>query len=158
VVTVAGLFDSGVPAGTVEIVHSLLPLLTRAALIAAASAVIALLVFVPIRLLPLRALARSEEQLGAVSRTAPDAIIAIRADGTIRSWNPAAARIFGLAEADALGRALVERVGVHGAEHYVPGTTSFSARPGSCRMEQRKFTSARWCTTTPLGHPVEPEV
>ena len=66
--------------------------------------------FVPIRLLPLRALARSEEQLGAVSRTAPDAIIAIRADGTIRAWNPAAERIFGLAEAEALDRALAELV------------------------------------------------
>ena len=110
VVATAEVFDSGVRAGTVEIVHPLLPLLARAALIAAASAVIALLVFVPIRLLPLRALARSEEQLGAVSRTAPDAIIAIRADGTIRSWNPAAERIFGLAEADALDRALAEFV------------------------------------------------
>ena len=109
-VSVAEVFDSGVRAGTVEIVHPLLPLLGRAALVAAASAVIALLVFVPIRLLPLRALARSEEQLGAVSRTAPDAIIAIRADGTIRSWNPAAERIFGLAEADALDRALAELV------------------------------------------------
>ena len=110
VVAAAALFDSGVQAGTIEIVHSLLPLLTRAALIAVASAVIALLVFVPLRLIPLRALARSEEQLGAVARTAPDAIIAIRADGTIRSWNPAAERIFGLAEADALGRALAELV------------------------------------------------
>ena len=110
VVTAAELFDSGVRAGTVEIVRSLRPLLARAALIAAASAVIALLVFVPLRLLPLRALARSEEQLGAVSRTAPDAIIAIRADGTIRSWNPAAERIFGLAEADALDRALADLV------------------------------------------------
>jgi two-component system, sensor histidine kinase and response regulator len=110
VVTETALFDSGVRAGTVEIVQSLVPLFTRAALIAAASAAIALLVFVPLRLIPLRALARSEEQLGAVSRTAPDAIIAIRADGTIRSWNPAAERIFGLAEADALGRALAELV------------------------------------------------
>jgi PAS domain S-box-containing protein len=110
VVTAAGLFDSGMRAGTIEVVHSLVPLLIRAVLIAVASAVTALLVFVPLRLMPLRALARSEEQLGAVSRMAPDAIIAIRADGTIRSWNPAAERIFGLAEADTLDRALAELV------------------------------------------------
>jgi signal transduction histidine kinase len=41
VVAVAEVFDSGVRAGTVEIVHPLMPLLARAALIAAASAVIA---------------------------------------------------------------------------------------------------------------------
>jgi two-component system, sensor histidine kinase and response regulator len=110
VVTAAPLFDSGVRAGTVEIAQSLVPLFVRAALIAAASAVVALLVFVPLRLIPLRALARSEEQLGAVARTAADAIIALRGDGTIRSWNPAAERLFGLAEADALGRAVAELV------------------------------------------------
>jgi PAS domain S-box-containing protein len=110
VVTEAPLFDSGVRAGTFEIVQSLVPLFARAALIAAASAAIALLVFVPLRLIPLRALSRSEEQLGAVARTAADAIIALRADGTIRSWNPAAERLFGLAEADAVGRAVAELV------------------------------------------------
>jgi hypothetical protein len=35
---------------------------------------------------------------------------------------------------------------------------SWSVSPGLCRMEMRKFTTARWGICTPLGRPVDPEV
>ena len=37
-------------------------------------------------------------------------------------------------------------------------STSSRVRPGSCRIERRKFASARCSMTTPLGLPVEPDV
>ena len=85
-----------------------------------------------------------------MSRTAPDAIIAIRADGTIRSWNPAAERIFGLAEADALGRALAELVepvsrdalATALADITRAGTGPDRTAPWSCARAGR---TARWC-------------
>ena len=48
--------------------------------------------------------ARNEaQQLAAVVTSSSDAIITVGFDGLIRSWNPAAARIFGFAEAEAVG-------------------------------------------------------
>jgi PAS domain S-box-containing protein len=102
----AGLFDSGVRVGTLQIVHSMAPVLTRTALIALASTLAGLLIFVPLRLLPLRALARSEEQLQAVTHGAADAIIVTAANRTVRFWNTAAERIFGQTEAEVRGKDL----------------------------------------------------
>ena len=42
----------------------------------------------------------------AVLRAEGDAIVAADQDGVIRFWNPGAARIFGFAEAEALGQSL----------------------------------------------------
>jgi PAS domain S-box-containing protein len=44
--------------------------------------------------------------LEVFARAAADAIIAAAADGTIIFWNPAATRIFGFSEAEALGQSL----------------------------------------------------
>ncbi len=43
---------------------------------------------------------------GELVRAAGDAIIAARADGSIVFWNPAAERMFGYPESEALGRSL----------------------------------------------------
>jgi PAS domain S-box-containing protein len=43
---------------------------------------------------------------GELVRAAGDAIVAAGADGSIVSWNPAAERIFGYTESEALGRSL----------------------------------------------------
>jgi PAS domain S-box-containing protein len=49
---------------------------------------------------------RPEQIAEALLSTRSDAVIAADRDGVIRFWNPGAARIFGHAAADALGRSL----------------------------------------------------
>jgi PAS domain S-box-containing protein len=51
-----------------------------------------------------RALAISEERLRAIVNTCIDAIISIRQDGTIETFNPAAERMFGYAAGEAIGQ------------------------------------------------------
>jgi adenylate cyclase len=77
------------------------------------------------------------ETLNAIIRTAVDAIVVANSDGVIVSWNPAAERIFGRSEDEAIGRSLtiiipdryhdahlagIERVR-SGGEHHVIGST-----------------------------------
>jgi PAS domain S-box-containing protein len=53
---------------------------------------------------------RSARELAQVARHAHDAIVAWQLDGTIVSWNPAAERLYGRAEAQAVGRRIEELV------------------------------------------------
>jgi two-component system sensor histidine kinase/response regulator len=94
----ASVFDAGVPVATVEVTESLGPLLGRSGMVALIGAVVGLLVFVPLRVLPLRALAHSQKHLRSVTEAAGDGILVTGPDGAVLSWNPAAARIFGRAE------------------------------------------------------------
>jgi two-component system, sensor histidine kinase and response regulator len=55
-------------------------------------------------------LARSEARLAAVLREAPDAFVAMDEDGRVAAWNPAAERLFGWSETEALGRPVGELV------------------------------------------------
>jgi PAS domain S-box-containing protein len=48
----------------------------------------------------------TDELALAMAEQAPDAIVFADTEGTIRFWNPAAERVFGHAEADALGKSL----------------------------------------------------
>ena len=54
----------------------------------------------------LERLRSSSETLAAVVRASPAAVILLDLDGTVRMWNPAAARIYGWSEEEALGRFL----------------------------------------------------
>jgi PAS domain S-box-containing protein len=49
---------------------------------------------------------RQKRYLEALVEASPTAIVAVGFDGTIRSWNPAAERLFGFASAEALGKEL----------------------------------------------------
>ncbi|HWP63423.1 MAG TPA: EAL domain-containing protein [Candidatus Binatia bacterium] len=51
-----------------------------------------------------RAAARAAAHLAAIVESADDAIVGLDLDGRITSWNPAAARLFGLPASTALGR------------------------------------------------------
>jgi len=51
-------------------------------------------------------MSESLERLAAIVEASDDAIIVTACDGTIRSWNGAATRIFGYGEAEAIGRRL----------------------------------------------------
>ncbi len=48
-------------------------------------------------------LQQSNRQLGAIIESSPDAILTRALDGTVKRWNPAAERIFGWTEAEAVG-------------------------------------------------------
>ncbi|MBD1909198.1 PAS domain S-box protein [Leptolyngbya sp. FACHB-8] len=52
------------------------------------------------------ALAKSNQTLQAVIQACPLAIMGLRADGTVRIWNPAAERIFGWSQQEVLGQFL----------------------------------------------------
>ena len=56
------------------------------------------------------ALASSERRLGAILREAPDAFVAMDERGVVMSWNPAAERLFGWSEAEAVGREVAELI------------------------------------------------
>ncbi len=55
-------------------------------------------------------LRRSESSARAIVETAPEAFVALATDGTIRGWNPAAARLFGWNSDEAIGRMLAETI------------------------------------------------
>ncbi|MEM2099008.1 MAG: PAS domain S-box protein [Candidatus Bathyarchaeia archaeon] len=52
----------------------------------------------------------NEEKFRAITTCAKDAIITVRADGTVAYWNPAAERIFGYAEQEAVGKNLLNLI------------------------------------------------
>ena len=55
--------------------------------------------------------ARDEaQQLAAIVTSSGDAIFSIGLDGIVRTWNPGATRLFGYAEAEAVGRAIDESI------------------------------------------------
>lgn len=87
------------------------------------------------------ALRESEAKFRSVMESAIDAIISTDADGVIRSWNSAAAELFGHPEADAVGRTLdliiperfrerhrsaIERVSHGGPTHLIGRTVEFA--------------------------------
>ena len=56
------------------------------------------------------ALEEARRQLASVLHEAPDAFIAMDAAGVVQGWNPAAVRLFGWAEAEALGKTVSELI------------------------------------------------
>ena len=107
------LYDSGVAVARMDISRSLRPLIIRSVLLLALGLLLGAAIFVTLNALPLRALSEalqslqeSEGKFSAITATAADAIIVMDNKGIITYWNSAAARIFGYAAEEALGKEL----------------------------------------------------
>ena len=114
----APVLDSGRAVGQVEVTHSYRPLLVGTLLAALLGVALSVMVYAAVLTLPVRALRRVTRALvretaarnatasrySALVEAAVDAIITADAAGTIVGWNPAAARLFGYTEAEALGQ------------------------------------------------------
>jgi len=100
------LLDSGVTVGWLEIGRPLLPIWLRTGLVGLLGVAVAAGVFVTLRVLPLRALARSEDRFQAVAGSTSDAIVLADGAGRIDSWNRAAQILFHRQEAEVLGAPL----------------------------------------------------
>ena len=60
--------------------------------------------------LELRRARNEAQQLAAIVTSSSDAIISVGFDGIVKTWNPAAMRLFGYAEAEAVGRSVDELI------------------------------------------------
>ncbi len=101
----ATLYDSGLKVGNVTIERSLGPVLRTTAAFGLMGTIFGLVIFITLRVLPLRALMnamaalhQNENRLQVVIENAADGILSVALDGTIESANPAAERIFGLSQ------------------------------------------------------------
>ncbi|RJQ15095.1 MAG: PAS domain S-box protein [Nitrospiraceae bacterium] len=107
------LFDAGNVVARIEVIRSARPIVLNTLLLSAPGFMIGLAGFVFLRTVPLRALSsaikslyESEEKFRAITTTAVDGIIVMDNKGCIVYWNPAAERMFGYSQQDALGREL----------------------------------------------------
>ncbi|MEW6599988.1 MAG: HD domain-containing phosphohydrolase [Nitrospirota bacterium] len=107
------LFDSGNIVARVNVSNSLRPLLKNTALFGLMGIFLGSVGFLCFKIFPLRALSdtlnllyESEEKFRAITTTAVDGIIVMDDKGSIIYWNPAAERIFGYQEHEAIGREL----------------------------------------------------
>jgi PAS domain S-box-containing protein/putative nucleotidyltransferase with HDIG domain len=107
------LFDAGNVVARIEVHRSARPILKRTFLLSVLGLVIGLTVFVFLRIVPLRAFVRtlkllyeSEEKFRAITSTAVDGIIVMNNQGHIVYWNPAAERLFGYTQQEAIGKEL----------------------------------------------------
>ncbi len=68
-----------------------------------------------------QALERERQRLLTILELSPTAIVTLDLDGRVSSWNPAAERLFGYAEADAFGKTIDELVETVSLEEARPG-------------------------------------
>jgi two-component system cell cycle sensor histidine kinase/response regulator CckA len=104
----APVFDAGLPIAYVEVEDTIRPILMQTGAVALLGLGLGLGVFVLLRVLPLRALQRSEEQFRLLAQSAPDGIVLVDGAGRIAAWNAGARTIFGLSEDEAVGRRATE--------------------------------------------------
>ncbi|MDP2784565.1 MAG: EAL domain-containing protein [Sulfurimicrobium sp.] len=107
----APIYDSGRKVGDVVISRSLLPLVYRSGIVALLGLAIGMVIFIIMRVIPLRALERAlaslhreTEQLRIVVDHALDPIISMSHDGIVESFNPAAEKSFGYLAKHVIGK------------------------------------------------------
>lgn len=107
------LFDSGSVVARIEVSSSIRTLLNNTALFGALGILLGSAGFISFKMFPSRAisgilklLSESEEKFRAITTTAVDGIIVMDNKGGITYWNPAAERIFGYSQEEAVGREL----------------------------------------------------
>jgi PAS domain S-box-containing protein len=152
----ADVFDAGVPIGRVEIGWSLRPLLHQTGAVAGFGLMLGVIVFVTLRMLPLRALARSEHRLRSVTDSAPDAIVLTDRDDRILSWNRGAETIFGHAEGEVLGTPLGDLFTEDSRRAYRrllanPATSDRGSRSATATIELTGLTKASGEVPLELG-------
>ena len=98
----APLMDSGRVVGHFEVRRSLRPLLLETALVALFGLLLGALVLLVLRVYPVRALRRTlatlaheKERAEITLKAISDAVITVNASGTVKSFNPAAEKLFG---------------------------------------------------------------
>ena len=125
-------------------------------------------VLVILRVLPLRALQRSEEQFSLVAQSAPDGIVLVDGAGRIASWNAGAQTIFGLSEDEAIGRPATELFADSDRARYrellsegVRAAVAAGSGPSSAELTGRRrdgaevpleVALARWSRGAAVGH------
>ncbi len=114
------ILDAGVVVGRVEVVRSLRPVMTRAALLALALLPLALVAFGVLRTVPLRAIRQGEEALRAsearfraLTEHATDMTIVFDPDKRIQYWSRSAEETLGWRSEEVLGRTLSELGIIH---------------------------------------------
>ncbi len=115
------LFDSGRPAGRLEIARSLRPVMFRTALAALFGFSLGFAVFFTLRLLPMSALrgalaslSREKERAQVTLQAIREGVVMADRDGNVVLLNSAAERMTGWPQADALGRRVDEVVRLAG--------------------------------------------
>ncbi len=104
------LLDAGERVGEIRVTRSLTAVVGWTVVVALASGLLGTGIYLILRVLPTRALERSEGRFLAVMDSAPDAILVLDATGRITLLNPSAAAMFGLSASEMAGRHLGELI------------------------------------------------
>ena len=104
------LLDAGERVGEIRLARSLTAVLTWTAGAALASGLLGIGLYIVLRVLPIRALERSEGRLLAIMDSAPDAFLMLDPIGRITLSNASAATLFGLSPPEMAGQCLSQLV------------------------------------------------
>jgi PAS domain S-box-containing protein len=104
------LLDAGERVGEIRVTRSLTGVLTWTAGVALASGLLGTGIYVMLRVLPIRALERSEGRLLAIMDSAPDAFLLLDPSGRITLSNASAVTLFGLSPSEMAGRHLSDLI------------------------------------------------
>ena len=96
--------------GEIRVTRSLTAVVAWTVVVALASGLLGTGIYLILRVLPTRALERSEGRFLAVMDSAPDAILVLDATGRITFLNASAAAMFGLSASEMTGRHLGELI------------------------------------------------
>jgi PAS domain S-box-containing protein len=104
------LLDAGERVGEIRVARSLTTVVTWTVGVAVASGLLGIGIYIILRVVPIRALERSEGRLLAIMDSAPDAFLMLDPTGRITLLNASAATLFGLSSTEMAGRHLSELI------------------------------------------------
>ena len=104
------LLDAGERVGEIRVARSLTAVVTWTAGVALVSSLLGIGLYAVLRVLPIRALERSEGRLLAIMNSAPDAFLVLDPTGRITLSNASAATLFGRSPSEMAGRHLSELI------------------------------------------------
>jgi PAS domain S-box-containing protein len=127
------LLDAGERVGEIRLARSLTAVVTWTAGAALASGLLGTGIYIVLRVLPIRALERSEGRLRAIMDSAPDAFLMLDPIGRITLSNASAATLFGLSAPEMAGQRLSQLVTESGAPLLAAMIERFHDSSGSSR-------------------------